>query len=303
MATRTIGIIGGSGLETLFDQDVPHSITTPIGTEIEWFEGPIEGVPTIFVPRHGTKHQNLPIDVPYEEIMKLLIERGVSALVAFSATGCLDLSIPLPTKEQGSFIVPNDYIRGKWGQGYSLRKEDYPHADVSIPFDQKLRSVLIETGRKLGYHMHDGGIYVFNHGDQFETKAEVAERNAIHAVPTLIGLVHNLYQILTIMGKQYNVTGMDELSTETGRLVSQLTGIPGLEYLHREGLHVGMTTVPETILAEEAGIPYAVVCTPVNYGVGMVDTPATHEETMRVMEYASAYIHRLVNNTIPLLGY
>jgi 5'-methylthioadenosine phosphorylase len=46
---------------------------------------------------------------------------------------------------------------------------------------------------------------------------------------------------------------------------------------------VGMTSVPEVVLAKEAELCYATVCMVTNYGAGISPTPLTHEEVVDMM--------------------
>jgi len=49
------------------------------------------------------------------------------------------------------------------------------------------------------------------------------------------------------------------------------------------GAVVGMTSVPEVVLAKEAELCYAAVCMVTNYGAGISETPLTHEEVVDEM--------------------
>lgn len=46
---------------------------------------------------------------------------------------------------------------------------------------------------------------------------------------------------------------------------------------------VGMTSVPEVVLAKEAELCYATVCMVTNYAAGISETPLTHEEVVQEM--------------------
>lgn len=46
---------------------------------------------------------------------------------------------------------------------------------------------------------------------------------------------------------------------------------------------VGMTNVPEVVLAREAGLCYAAVCIVCNWGAGMTDVPLTQDEVLDIM--------------------
>ena len=57
------------------------------------------------------------------------------------------------------------------------------------------------------------------------------------------------------------------------------------------GAHVvGMTSIPEVVLAKEAELCYATVCMVTNYAAGISDTPLTHEEVVHEM---NKNVHRI----------
>ncbi len=57
---------------------------------------------------------------------------------------------------------------------------------------------------------------------------------------------------------------------------------------------VGMTNVPEVVLAREAGLCYATIALPTNYAAGISVTPLTHEEVLEEMERGKAGLDRLL---------
>ncbi|WP_120496552.1 purine-nucleoside phosphorylase [Kiloniella sp. EL199] len=59
---------------------------------------------------------------------------------------------------------------------------------------------------------------------------------------------------------------------------------------------VGMSTVPEVILAKRAGIPTAAMSIITNYGAGMSDTALTHEQTMKNAKIATDNLIKLISN-------
>lgn len=64
---------------------------------------------------------------------------------------------------------------------------------------------------------------------------------------------------------------------------------------------VGMTNVPEVVLAREAGLHYSLISIITNYAAGMQDR-ITADEVVRVMERASAGLRRLVEKALPELA-
>ncbi|NLK09078.1 MAG: S-methyl-5'-thioadenosine phosphorylase [Firmicutes bacterium] len=57
---------------------------------------------------------------------------------------------------------------------------------------------------------------------------------------------------------------------------------------------VGMTNVPEVVLAREAGICYAVIAMVTNFAAGISPTPLTHEEVVSVMDANSKSMREIV---------
>lgn len=57
---------------------------------------------------------------------------------------------------------------------------------------------------------------------------------------------------------------------------------------------VGMTNVPEVVLAREAGLCYAVIAMVTNFAAGISTTPLAHSEVLEVMEANSKRIRSLV---------
>lgn len=63
---------------------------------------------------------------------------------------------------------------------------------------------------------------------------------------------------------------------------------------------VGMTSVPEVVLAREAGLCYAAVCVVCNWGAGISQTPLTNEEVLEVMAGQRPALQRLLQQYIAL---
>ena len=61
---------------------------------------------------------------------------------------------------------------------------------------------------------------------------------------------------------------------------------------------VGMTGVPEVVLAREAGICYASVAIATNYAAGLAGQPLTHEEVVEAMGRATGAVRRLMLEAI-----
>ncbi len=64
---------------------------------------------------------------------------------------------------------------------------------------------------------------------------------------------------------------------------------------------VGMTSVPESVLAREAGIHYLLICVVSNYAAGMQER-VTEEEVYRVISRARERIEDMLRWVLPLVG-
>ena len=65
---------------------------------------------------------------------------------------------------------------------------------------------------------------------------------------------------------------------------------------------VGMTNVPEVVLAREAGLCYSTVAMCTNFAAGISPEILTHEEVLEVMEENTGKINRLLAAVIDVVG-
>jgi 5'-methylthioadenosine phosphorylase len=65
---------------------------------------------------------------------------------------------------------------------------------------------------------------------------------------------------------------------------------------------VGMTNVPEVVLAREAGLCYSTIALSTNFGAGISPTVLTHHEVLDVMAENVEKVRQLLMEAIPKLG-
>lgn len=58
---------------------------------------------------------------------------------------------------------------------------------------------------------------------------------------------------------------------------------------------VGMTNVPEVVLAREAGLCYSALCIVCNWGAGMTANPLTHTEVLDIMAKETHNLHKIIS--------
>jgi purine nucleotide phosphorylase len=61
---------------------------------------------------------------------------------------------------------------------------------------------------------------------------------------------------------------------------------------------VGMSTVPEVILARHAGLKVVALSIITNFAAGMSDTPLSHEQTLKTSRLAAEAVRRLLNQFV-----
>ncbi len=65
---------------------------------------------------------------------------------------------------------------------------------------------------------------------------------------------------------------------------------------------VGMTNLPEVVLAREAGLCYATIALPTNYAAGISKKPLTHQEVLEAMDRDQASLNQLLACCIEEIG-
>jgi 5'-methylthioadenosine phosphorylase len=166
-----IGIIGGSGLYQMEGLEDVHEIrvTTPFGDPSDaLIAGRIEGVPVVFLPRHGRGHVHMPTEVPYRANIHALKQLGVEKIISISACGSLREHL-----HPGDIVVPDqlfDFTKNRptsfFGEGMVA------HVSVAEPFCPVLSTLLFDAVAAAGGTVHRGGTMITIEGPRFSTKGE-----------------------------------------------------------------------------------------------------------------------------------
>ncbi len=173
-----IGVIGGSGLYRIEGLEDAREINvqTPYGPPSDAFmAGTLQGVPVVFLARHGRHHSITPSEIPFLANFWAFKSLGVRYLVSLSAVGSLKEDMaPLDAVLPDQFI---DLTRARprtfFGNGIVA------HAAMGQPVCPALHQVLGDAAEfiyglgKFGQgRLHRGGSYVCIEGPQFSTLAE-----------------------------------------------------------------------------------------------------------------------------------
>ena len=167
-----LAFIGGTGLTRMDDLEIRHrhDIETRYGKpSAPVAEGELNGVPVLFLARHGDPHVWLPHQVNYRANMQALKDAGATAIVAVNAVGGI-------TAPAGALVLPEQIIDYTWGRDSTLfddPADPLVHVDFSWPFDPVLRRRLRGALERAGLQWVDGGCYAATQGPRLETAAEI----------------------------------------------------------------------------------------------------------------------------------
>ena len=166
-----IGIIGGSGLYQLDALQNPEwvSVATPWGAPSDQIlTGVLDGVPMVFLPRHGRGHVHAPSDVPYRANIDALKRLGVTDVISVSACGSFREELA-----PGDFVIVDQFIDRTRGRVSSFFGSGcVAHVSLAHPTCPRLSAACAQAARAAGVTVHEGGTYLAMEGPQFSTLAE-----------------------------------------------------------------------------------------------------------------------------------
>ncbi len=168
-----IGIIGGSGLD---DPKILHDfreidVDTKYGKPSDKLTiGKLGNIEVVILPRHAKGHKIPPTQVNYRANIQALKDQNVDHILATTACGSLREEIG-----RGDFVILDQFIDFTKHRKISFHedfKDGIKHTSMAAPFDEKLRKVLIEISKQLGFKTHEKGTVITIEGPRFSTRAE-----------------------------------------------------------------------------------------------------------------------------------
>jgi 5'-methylthioadenosine phosphorylase len=170
--TPAIGVIGGSGLYQMEGLQRPEELVvdTPFGRPSDsLFSGFIHDRQVYFLPRHARGHRLLPTELNHRANIFALRSLNVRWILSVGAVGSLQEKY-----HPRDIVLPSQFFdrtsrRAEWtffGDGIVA------HIGFSDPVSASLRTIVAQEASRLGYAVHDGGIYVNMDGPAFSTRAE-----------------------------------------------------------------------------------------------------------------------------------
>lgn len=169
-----IAIIGGSGFEdpAILKNHGEKAVETPYGNPSSIFKtGIIEGVEVVILSRHGRDHSIPPSQVNNRANIWAIRELGCTHILATTACGSLRDEIG-----RGDLVILDQFIDFTRHRGITFFEKfdnnDLKHTAMADPFDELLRSLLIEKASALGLKCHSRGTVITIEGPRFSTRAE-----------------------------------------------------------------------------------------------------------------------------------
>jgi 5'-methylthioadenosine phosphorylase len=164
-----IAIIGGSGLERLFEKPGQSIIETPYGTAPPVSNGKVGGKQVVFLPRHGSDHSVPPHRINYRASIWALHTLGVRKIFATNAVGAINRDF-----KPGQIVVPHDFVDFTKGRCATFYDEaPVTHVDFSHPYCPQVRKLLLDAARETELDVWDRAVMVCTEGPRLETPAEI----------------------------------------------------------------------------------------------------------------------------------
>ena len=169
-----IGIIGGSGLDNpdIFQNPRDEKVSTPFGEPSSALKrGSIGGVQVVLLARHGREHTIPPTQVNYRANIRALKDAGCTHIVSTTAVGSLREEIG-----RGDLVIIDQFIDFTKQRKMTFHEAFEPHnpvhASMADPYDSRLRQILVDECRALGFPFHEKGTVVTIEGPRFSTRSE-----------------------------------------------------------------------------------------------------------------------------------
>jgi len=171
MTKTVLGIVGGSGLYELpgLSQATWRRVDSPWGTPSdELLFAELDGLPLVFLPRHGRGHRVPPSAINFRANIDALKRAGVTDLVSISACGSLKEEL-----HPGDFVLVDQFIDRTFAREKSFFGPGcVAHVSMADPISPGLADEVAKAAEAAGIALVRGGTYLVMEGPQFSTRAE-----------------------------------------------------------------------------------------------------------------------------------
>jgi 5'-methylthioadenosine phosphorylase len=170
MTKSVLGVIGGSGIYDIEMAEARwETIASPWGEPSdEVRRGKIDGLPVVFLPRHGRGHRFSPSSINYRANIDILKRAGVTDVVSLSACGSLREEL-----EPGCFVLVDQFIDRTFAREKSFFGTGcVAHVSLAYPVSPTLQDLVEAALKTEAIKYARGGTYLVMEGPQFSTLAE-----------------------------------------------------------------------------------------------------------------------------------
>jgi 5'-methylthioadenosine phosphorylase len=171
MTQSVLGIIGGSGVYDLPGLTNPQevAIESPWGApSAPLVRGEIDGLPIVFLARHGKGHRLGPTDINYRANIDAMKRAGVTDLISVSACGSFREELA-----PGTFVLVDQFIDRTFAREKSFFGAGcVAHVAMADPVSPGLADRLEAAAQAEAISYKRGGTYLVMEGPQFSTRAE-----------------------------------------------------------------------------------------------------------------------------------
>ncbi|HEX7382203.1 MAG TPA: S-methyl-5'-thioinosine phosphorylase [Nevskiaceae bacterium] len=178
-AVATLAVIGGTGMDRWPSLKPERELTldTDYGApSAPLLLGRVQGVPVLFLARHGRAHELAPHRINYRANLKALANCGVHTVIAISAVGGIARWLA-----PGSLCVPSDLVDYTWGRAHSFYSgggaqapdRGLRHIEFTEPYAARVRRELLRAASTRDMDVTDGGVMGVTQGPRLETAAEI----------------------------------------------------------------------------------------------------------------------------------
>ena len=171
MTKAVLGIIGGSGVYDMpgLENQRWKRVDSPWGeASDELLFADFEGLPIVFLPRHGRGHKLSPSDINFRANIDCLKRAGVTDLVSVSACGSFREDLP-----PGTFVFVDQFIDRTFRRESSFfGKGLVAHVSMAHPVSPALVDQVATAAEEVGIPSKRGGTYLAMEGPQFSSYAE-----------------------------------------------------------------------------------------------------------------------------------
>ncbi|MFQ5626480.1 MAG: S-methyl-5'-thioadenosine phosphorylase [Methyloligellaceae bacterium] len=171
MTNTVLGIIGGSGVYDLpgLDNTRTERIHTPWGEPSDELGfGEIDGLPLVFLPRHGQGHRLGPSHINYRANIDAMKRVGVTDLISVSACGSFREKL-----KPGTFVLVDQFIDRTFAREKSFFGPGcVAHVAFADPVSPGLAGEIEKAAKAEKLDYQRGGTYLVMEGPQFSTRAE-----------------------------------------------------------------------------------------------------------------------------------